>query len=469
MLEDLQRALGPTVVLGRELPRGGMSRVFVAQDQALQRKIAVKVLAPELAQALSIERFRREIMVIASLQHPNIVPVLSAGEAGGLPFFVMPFIEGESLRARLMRGPLSVREAIGIMRDMARALSLAHERGIVHRDVKPDNVMLTGGIATVTDFGVAKALDAARDPSRHASEQDPGGVSAITREGTALGTPTYMAPEQAAGEATIDHRVDLYALGIVGYEMLTGAPPFQGRSVRQLMAAQLGATPTPIETRRAGVPAELRALIMQCLEKDPAQRPRSASSVVRVLESPELASGAIEPPTPSRRRARWLTRVSWIAVAALAAAGVAYAFWPTGITLHRSPVRATVLVPALRLTPPDSATSIAAQVVVQQIAAGLSRMPQLRVAGPPLADSLLAIRTTTSRSEPTLTVAGVLQRTGGRTRLTASLVDETGYTIWGDTFEFSETDPFRLEDNLSGAVVSGLLPLLRARLKLPPQ
>jgi serine/threonine protein kinase len=447
MLEDLQRALGPTVVLGRELPRGGMSRVFVAQDQALQRKIAVKVLAPELAQALSIERFRREIMVIASLQHPNIVPVLSAGEAGGLPFFVMPFIEGESLRARLMRGPLSVREAIGIMRDMARALSLAHERGIVHRDVKPDNVMLTGGIATVTDFGVAKALDAARDPSRHASEQDPGGVSAITREGTALGTPTYMAPEQAAGEATIDHRVDLYALGIVGYEMLTGAPPFQGRSVRQLMAAQLGATPTPIETRRAGVPAELRALIMQCLEKDPAQRPRSASSVVRVLESPELASGAIEPPTPSRRRARW----------------------PTGITLHRSPVRATVLVPALRLTPPDSATSIAAQVVVQQIAAGLSRMPQLRVAGPPLADSLLAIRTTTSRSEPTLTVAGVLQRTGGRTRLTASLVDETGYTIWGDTFEFSETDPFRLEDNLSGAVVSGLLPLLRARLKLPPQ
>jgi serine/threonine protein kinase len=457
------------VTLGQELPRGGMSRVFESYDHTLHRKIAVKVLAPELAHAVSIERFRREIMVVAALQHPNIVPVLSAGEAGGLPYFVMPFIEGQSLRARLVRGPLSVREVVSIMRDVARALSLAHERGIVHRDVKPDNVMLTAGAATVTDFGVAKALDAA-GVARRAADAGRQPDSAITNVGTALGTPAYMAPEQAAGEATIDHRADLYALGIVGYEMLTGAPPFHGRSLQQLMAAQLGATPVPIEARRSDVPAPLRTLIMQCLEKDPTQRPRSASAVVRALESPELTSAALEAPTPrSRLRRRARTRLAAAALLTVAIATLAYALWPARAASSPGDARATILIPAFRFLSPDSATYAAARVLAEQIVAGLSAVPELRVAGPPLADSLLLTQPGSGRrgDPPRLVLRGLVQHEGRTTRLTASLVDGAGYTIWGTTFEAQETQSFQLEDRLSAAVLAGLLPALRARLDIP--
>src|SRR4051812_31683234 len=192
-----------------------MSTVFVARDNALGRTVVVKVLPYELAATVSVDRFKREIMLAAALQHPHIVPVLSSGETDGLPFFIMPFVEGESLRLRLGRGPLSIREAVSILKDVARALVYAHGRGIIHRDIKPDNILLSSGSATVTDFGVAKALSASRDPARPASRQ-----ATITGIGTSIGTPAYMAPEQAAGDPSTDHRADLYALGIVGYEMM---------------------------------------------------------------------------------------------------------------------------------------------------------------------------------------------------------------------------------------------------------
>src|ERR1043166_7365222 len=181
-----------------------MSTVFVARDNSLGRNVVVKVLPYELAASVSVDRFKREIMLSAALQHPPIVPVLSAGEiasdasvspATPLPFFIMPFVEGESLRARLARGPLSVREAVSILKDVARALVYAHSRGIIHRDIKPDNILLSSGSATVTDFGVAKALSAARDPGRPAAR-----TQTITGIGTSIGTPAYMAPEQAAGD-----------------------------------------------------------------------------------------------------------------------------------------------------------------------------------------------------------------------------------------------------------------------------
>ncbi|HEY4130370.1 MAG TPA: serine/threonine-protein kinase [Gemmatimonadaceae bacterium] len=301
----LAEALGASYSLEDELIGGGMSRVFTAREIALGRRVAVKVLPPELGATLSIERFNREIVLSASLQHPHIVPVLSAGIAGGLPFYVMPLVEGESLRARLARGPISVREAVSILRDVSRALVYAHGRGIVHRDIKPDNILLSAGTATVTDFGLAKAVIDARGPAR---TKQPA-TSAITRIGTSIGTPAYMAPEQAAGDPSLDLRADLYALGVVAYEMLVGTPPFHGRPPQQLLAAQLTEKPPPIEARRYDVPESLVALINRLLEKSPEDRPRSAAEVARSFESPDLVSGAF---ASAKRTARKKGPLQWI-------------------------------------------------------------------------------------------------------------------------------------------------------------
>ncbi|HKO16426.1 MAG TPA: serine/threonine-protein kinase, partial [Gemmatimonadaceae bacterium] len=309
--DDLQRALGAGYTVERELAGGGMSSVFVACDNALGRTVVVKVLPYELVQSVSIDRFKREIMLSAALQHPHIVPVLSAGEMDGLPFFVMPYVEGESLRSRIARGPLSVRETVGVLRDVARALAYAHGRGVIHRDIKPDNILLSGGAAMVTDFGVAKAISAARErASLGARPGASGGWSAgtITTAGTSLGTPAYMAPEQAAADPNTDHRADLYALGIVGYEMLVGAPPFYGRTPQALLAAQLTEPPPPIGSRRYDVPAGLSDLLARCLEKEAGNRPRTAAEVVRALEDPGTVGGALTPSASAgsaTRTRRW--------------------------------------------------------------------------------------------------------------------------------------------------------------------
>ena len=235
----VQQALSGSYTLERELGGGGMSRVFVADEHRLGRKVVVKLLSPELAAAMSTSRFEREIRVAASLQQANIVPVLSAGDLDGLPYYIMPYVEGESLRARLGRGPLPIAEAVSILRDVSRALAYAHERGVVHRDIKPDNVLLSGGTAVVTDFGIAKALSDSRTHAEGAT---------LTQLGTAIGTPAYMAPEQAAGDPDTDHRADIYAFGCMAYELLAGHPPFHGLSPHKLMAAHMGETPRPIET-----------------------------------------------------------------------------------------------------------------------------------------------------------------------------------------------------------------------------
>jgi eukaryotic-like serine/threonine-protein kinase len=273
----LQQSLSGSYTLERELGGGGMSRVFVAEDASLGRQIVIKVLAPELAEGLSADRFKREIQVAARLQHPNIVPLLSAGDAAGLPFYTMPMVEGESLRARLeKRGELPVREAVSVLRDVARALTYAHTQGVVHRDVKPDNVLVGGDYAVVTDFGVAKAITEARSGVES---------STLTGLGTALGTPAYMAPEQATGDPGMDHRADIYAFGILAYELLVGEPPFTGRSMQAVLAAHATERPTPISSRRPAVPAPLAELIMMCLEKRPADRPQSTEDVVRALDA----------------------------------------------------------------------------------------------------------------------------------------------------------------------------------------
>ncbi|HEV8446201.1 MAG TPA: protein kinase [Gemmatimonadaceae bacterium] len=283
--DELQSSLGSAYVLERELGGGGMSRVFLAEEKALGRKVVVKVLPRELAAEVSVDRFRREIQVAARLQQAQIVPVLSAGELNGVPYYTMPFVEGESLRTRLANGArLSIHDVVGVLRDITRALAYAHERGIVHRDIKPDNVLLSGGTAVVTDFGIAKALSAAKDAPSPAAPAD----SSLTQLGTSVGTPTYISPEQAAGDPDVDQRADIYSLGCVAYELLTGQPPFPGLSPQKTLVAHLTEKPAPVATKRPDTPAALADLVMRCLEKDPSRRP-NASEIATALDG--VASG----------------------------------------------------------------------------------------------------------------------------------------------------------------------------------
>jgi tetratricopeptide (TPR) repeat protein len=285
---QVQSSLGDGYTIERELGGGGMSRTYVAMERSLSRRVVVKVLSPDLVAGVSVDRFKREILLAAQMQHPHVVPVLSSGDANGLPWFTMPYVEGESLRTRLARGPLSTTEAVSVLRDVARALAFAHARGVVHRDIKPDNVLLSEGSATVTDFGIAKAISAARTG---------GGGETLTIAGTSIGTPAYMAPEQAAGDPNIDHRSDIYAFGCMAYEVLTGRPPFTGQSPAKLLGAHLGERPRDVRELRADTPESLAALVMQALEKDPAARPQTASDLVRVLDTVTSSGAAAAAPS----------------------------------------------------------------------------------------------------------------------------------------------------------------------------
>ena len=281
---QLTETLGAAYTLERELGGGGMSRVFVAHETRLKRRVVVKVLSPELAQGLNAQRFEREIELAASLQQANIVPLLNAGESGGLPFYTMPFVEGESLRARLERGPVAIAEATSVLRDVARALAYAHERGVVHRDIKPDNVLLSGGAAVVTDFGIAKALAAARGEAA-ATNGGAAPLTALTVVGTSIGTPAYMAPEQASGDPNVDHRADLYSFGCLAYELLAGRPPFTATSTQRLIVAHLTETPPSLAGLRPDAPPALVALVAGCLEKEPDARPQTAGEIVGLLDA----------------------------------------------------------------------------------------------------------------------------------------------------------------------------------------
>jgi serine/threonine protein kinase len=277
----LQDALGHTYIFDRELGTPGMSRVFLAEEMALRRKVVVKVLPADLAASVNLKRFNREIRLAAKLQQPHIVPVLSAGIAAGLPYYVMPFIEGESLGQKLAReGELSVPDTVRILSDVLSALAHAHEHGVVHRDIKPDNILLADNDAVVADFGIAKALSAAADPG-----------SSLTSGGIALGTPAYMSPEQASGDPSTDHRTDIYAVGAMAYQMLTGEQVFAARSPQAMFAAHAVQIPEPISSRRPAVPSYLAELIMRSLEKQPTDRPQSAREMLAALDAMSTPSG----------------------------------------------------------------------------------------------------------------------------------------------------------------------------------
>ncbi|HMA38873.1 MAG TPA: protein kinase [Gemmatimonadales bacterium] len=309
----LTTALAGRYTIEREVGSGGMATVYSALDLRHHRRVAVKVLRPELAAALGPVRFLREIEIAAQLSHPHILPLHDSGEADGLLFFVMPFVEGESLRDRIRRdGPLSIPDAVRVLRDVADALAYAHDHGVVHRDIKPDNVMLAGRHAAVTDFGIAKALT------------DAAGSTQVTTVGISIGTPAYMAPEQCAAEPTVDHRADIYSLGVLAYEMLTGRTPFTGSSAQAILAAHLVDQPPPLQQVREDVPGPLAELVMRCLEKKPSDRWQSAGDLLARLEAPAISG---EMPAASSPRRRWRTLAIVGVAAILAGAWIVSTQW----------------------------------------------------------------------------------------------------------------------------------------------
>ena len=278
LLARLRSALPERYTIERELGRGGMATVWLGEDRKFPRAVAIKVLHPELATILGVERFLREIQIAAGLNHPLLVPLFDSDEAGGLLYYIMPYVEGETLRRRLEREPqLPIAEALRIAGDVAEALSYAHSRGVVHRDIKPENIMCSAGRALVTDFGIARAVRAAS-------------LEPFTDPRLALGTPAYMSPEQVGKDGEIDGRSDLYGLGCVLYEMLTGSPPFTGATAQAVLARQLADRPLPIRSARPTVPAAVERAVLKVLEKVPADRFATAGEFAAALRAQDVVA-----------------------------------------------------------------------------------------------------------------------------------------------------------------------------------
>ncbi len=304
--ERLSAALSGRYTISNEIGHGGMATVYLAHDIKHGREVAIKLLRPELAQAVGAERFLREVNIAATLQSPHVLPLLESGEVDGLLYYVMPFVRGQSLRGVLAeRGTLPPNEAMRLLRDVVDGLAHAHRNGVVHRDVKPDNVMVAERHAVVMDFGVAKAMG--DSVSKHS----------LTSIGFSLGTPAYMAPEQAAADPNVDARADIYAVGVMAYELLSGAPPFTG-APQTVLAAHISTAPEPLQVRAPNVPPAIARLVMRCLEKEPAKRFQSADELLQEIESlsTPTAGFAASPASATQKRRGALIAAAVVVVAA---------------------------------------------------------------------------------------------------------------------------------------------------------
>ena len=474
--DQLQSSLGAAYIIQRELGGGGMSRVFVAQETALGRAVVIKVIAPELAEGVSAERFTREVKLAARLQQANIVPVLSTGSSGALPYYTMPFVTGESLRARLAMGtPLGVPRSVSILRDVARALAYAHAEGVVHRDIKPENILLSGGTAVVTDFGIAKALSASRTLD---GSQQTGTTTALTQAGGSIGTPAYMAPEQAVG-GDVDLRADIYAWGVVAYELLAGAHPFAGKAnSAQMIVAHLTESPAPLAPE---VPAALDALVQRCLAKDPAHRPANADEVLQSLEAvvtPSEISGARSAPvpvTPMRsRRVPLMLGASVLAIAAViaivarrmpspapTAAATASTPAATGASTTSTATNRSIAVLPLANLSGDKADDFFGIGLAEEMTRALSKTG-VRVIGRSSAGALQARGLDERAIARELGVGSLLtgsvQRAAGQVRVNVSLVSAAdGAVTWTEKYDRPLTNVFALQDEIARAVATQLL------------
>jgi serine/threonine protein kinase/tetratricopeptide (TPR) repeat protein len=448
--DQLQSALGTSYTLERELHGGGMSRVFVAQDETLGRRVVVKVLAPELGGSVNFDRFKREISVAARLQHPHIVPLLSAGEIDGVPYFTMPFVEGESLRAHVARGELPVAEAVAILRDIAKALDYAHSKGVVHRDIKPDNVLLTNGSAAVTDFGVAKAISSSTQ-----------GEATLTSIGVALGTPAYMAPEQASADPATDHRADIYAFGVTAYEMLAGRSPFAARSAQQLFAAHATAIPTSLERVRPAVPPAVAELVMRCLEKRPADRPQNAREVLAALDGISTPSRISALARPERSR-----RTNWVATGGVAFAVVVAVAIPFLRTSRRTPLNPKrVMVAPFENATRDTSLALVGRITSDYITEGISQLdsveavPSATVLAATSTNGLVAnARQFAEQQRAGTLISGSIYRQGDSLRFHAEVTEVAGGKLVLSLSDVAgpASDPIRgirlLRERLMGAI-----------------
>jgi len=311
VVDELQAALAEGLqgryAIEDLLGTGGMALVFSARDLARNRPVAIKVLNPEIASAVTTARFVREVLWSATLQHPHIVPLLDSGEASGFPYLVMPLVEGEALGSRLAaHGKLPVATAVKFATEVALALDYAHGRGVVHRDIKPDNILLSHEYALVADFGVARALGVASG-------------NTLTGPGSPIGTLAYMSPEQVLGHPDVDGRTDIFSLGCVTYEMLAGRRAFNGTTLREIMEQQMNYEPPPLATLRADVPPAVAAAVMRAIEKDPARRHQTARDFALALGGSVPSPFVPEPPAPRLQTGLWLLIAAVIAVVVLSA------------------------------------------------------------------------------------------------------------------------------------------------------
>jgi TolB-like protein/tetratricopeptide (TPR) repeat protein len=449
LLERLSQRLAPALTIERELGGGGMSRVFLARDASLNRLVVLKVLHGA-GEGVSLERFRREMLLAASLQHPHIVPVLAAGDLDGVPWYTMPWIEGRSLRDRLQaEGQLPVRDALRILRDVARGCTYAHARGIVHRDIKPENVLLTGDAAVIIDFGIAKALIEAQASAPH--------EAGLTRVGFTLGTPTYMAPEQAAADPTLDHRADLYALGVVAFELLAGRPPFQATSSQQLLKAHLADPVPPLEAFRTAMPAGLVELVNRCLAKSPGDRPPDADAVVERIEG-LLSSASSEMPALPRRG-------HWMAVGGVAAAmllGILFLGGPRGPEPVGARASSSIAVLPFIARGDDSSSAWLASGLSDDVAAQLLALGGLQVAPRLSVEQAGRSPLPPAQLGETLGVQtlldGVVRREDDELRVIAQLVEaSTGNILWTGSYRETPAQAGRIVDDIVGSVRGALI------------
>jgi eukaryotic-like serine/threonine-protein kinase len=453
LFDALRTALSGRYEIERELGRGGMATVFLARDVRHDRAVAVKVIARDVVAPAGAARFLQEIRVTARLTHPHVLGVHDSGEVDGLLYYVMPYVAGETLRARMTReGPLPMNDVTRLVRELADALAYAHGQGVVHRDLKPENVLLSRGHAIVADFGIAKALAAATQGAGAGSDSSAG---RLTATGMALGTPGYMAPEQAAGDGATDHRADLYALGVVAYEAIAGVHPFAGRTPQATIAAHLTETPTPLGTRRPDTPPALGALVTRLLAKDPAARLQSADAVMRSLDDTSTA--------PIAAMAHQRTRRLAIAAAVVVLAGVGYAAWriSAGNTHPSTAIHTLAVLPFVN-TGGSASDDYFSDGMTDELANALARLPEMRLAGRTSSYAFKGKENVPAQEigralDISAFVAGTVRRAGDALRVTTQLVSTIdGKVLWQNEYESRSSDVFAVQDEFTRAIVAAL-------------